>query len=321
MDSKNFFKHKVKNFIHSVIIFTGMILLVSFLGWSIGGAQGLKLLLFMGIFMLLVSPRLSPHIILRLYGAQPLHAKGVPRLYSALEELTRRANLPDLPGLYYVPSRMLNAFTMGKRSQAVIALTDGLMRTLDLRELIGVLAHEISHVRNNDLWIMNLSDIVSRVTSVFSMVGQFLLFLNLPMLLLSGYGIPWLPILILIFAPTLTVFMQLALSRTREFDADLEAASLTGDPEGLASALAKMERYQGGFLRRIFFPGHRNPHPSVLRTHPETEERVKRLLSLVDKKPTQIPIQSLFDEGVFGMPLGLMQVQRKPRWRLSGLWY
>lgn len=321
MDSKSLFKHKVNNFIHSVIIFTGMILLVSFLGWSIGGTQGLKWLFFIGIFMLIMSPRVSPRMILRLYGARLLHAREVPRLYAALEELTRRAKLPDLPRLHYIPSRMLNAFTMGKRSQAAIALTDGLMRTLDLRELIGVLAHEVSHVRNNDMWIMNLSDIVSRVTSVFSTVGQFLLFLNLPLLLLSGYEVPWLPILILIFAPTLTVFIQLALSRTREFDADLEAATLTGDPEGLASALAKMERYQGGLFRRIFFPGQRNPHPSVLRTHPETEKRIERLLSLVDKKPTQAPIQSLFDEGVFGMPSGIMQVQKKPRWRIGGLWY
>jgi heat shock protein HtpX len=82
-----------------------------------------------------------------------------------------------------------------------------------------------------------------------------------------------------------------------------------------------MERYLGGLLRRIFFPGHRNPHPSVLRIHPETEERIKRLLSLVDKKPTQIPIRSLFDKDAFGMPLGLVQVQRKPRWRIGGLWY
>lgn len=321
MDSKSLYKHKVNNLIHSVLIFTGMILLVSFLGWSIGGTQGLKWLFFISIFMLIMSPRVSSRMILRLYGARPLHAREVPRLYAALEELTRRANLPELPSLNYVPSRMLNAFTMGKRSQAAIAITDGLMRTLDLRELIGVLAHEVSHVRNNDMWIMNLSDIVSRVTSLFSIVGQFLLFLNLPLLLLSGYQVQWIPILILIFAPTLTMFMQLALSRTREFDADLEAASLTGDPEGLASALAKMERYQGGFLRRILFPGHRNPHPSVLRTHPETEERIKRLLSLVDKKPTHIPIQSLFDEGVPGMPMGLMQVQKNPRWRIGGLWY
>jgi heat shock protein HtpX len=321
MDSTSVLKHKFNNFIHSVLIFTGMILLMSFPGWFIGGAHGLKWLFFIGIFMLMLSPRLSPHIMLRLYGARRLHPGEVPRLYAALEELTQRANLPNLPKLYYVPSRMLNAFTMGKRNHAAIAITDGLMRALDFRELIGVLAHEVSHVRNNGMWIMNLSDIVGRLTSVFSMVGQFLLFLNLPLILLAGYEVPWLPILILIFAPLLMVLLQLALSRTREFDADLEAATLTGDPEGLASALAKMESYQGGLLRRIFFPGHRNPHPSVLRTHPETEERIKRLLSLVEKKPAHAPIRSLFDEKISGMPLGLIQVQRKPRWRIGGLWY
>jgi heat shock protein HtpX len=81
-------------------------------------------------------------------------------------------------------------------------------------------------------------------------------------------------ILVLIFAPLLTVFLQLTLSRTREFDEDLGATALTGDPQGLASALSKMERYRGDVLSRIFLPGHREPHPSILRTHPQTEERI-----------------------------------------------
>ena len=321
VDSRRLRRHKVNNLIHSFLIMTGMIALLSLLGWSIGGIKGLKWLLFIGLFMLILTPRLSPHMILRLYGARPLRQVEAPRLYAVMEELRRRADLPHVPKLYYVPSSVLNAFTMGKRSDATIALTDGLLRNLNLRELIAVLAHEISHIRNNDMWIMNLSDIVSRLTSLFSTVGQLLLLFNLPLILIADQGIPWLPILVLILAPILTVLLQLALSRTREFDADIESANLTGDPKGLASALAKMERYQQGFFRRVFFPGHRNPDPSVLRTHPETEERIRRLLSLVEEKPPRTSIQGLFDDEVFGIPPGLVQVQRRPRWRISGLWY
>ena len=112
------------------------------------------------------------------------------------------------------------------------------------------------------------------------------------------------------------VLLQLALSRTREFDADMAAAELTGDPQGLASALDKMERYQGGFVEQIFFPGRRVPEPSLLRTHPETEERIRRLLAL----PPRPPEVRAPPEGyriVRAHPL----IQATPRWRVHGLWY
>jgi len=321
VDPKRLQKHKLNNLFQSLLIMTGMIGLLGLLGWTLGGKQGLAWLLFIGLLMVTLTPRLSPPMILRLYGAVPLHPSEAPSLYAALEELTRRANLPSLPKLYYVPSSVLNAFTMGNRSDAAIAVTDGLLRNLRLSEMIGVLAHEVSHIRNNDIWIMNLSDVVSRLTAVFSTLGQFLLLLNLPLILLAGQGIPWLPILILIFSPTVTFLLQLALSRTRELDADLEAARLTGDPKGLASALARMERYRGGFLRRVFFPGHRNPDPSILRTHPETEERITRLLSLLEEKPSRKPIQGLRPDEILRIPLGFVEVRGNPRWRIGGLWY
>ncbi len=154
---------------------------------------------------------------------------------------------------------MLNAFAVGTRKHAAIAVTDGLVRQLDMRELVGVVAHEISHVRNNDLWVMGLADMFSRTTSILSLIGQFLLFLNLPLILLSQVTVNWFAIFLLIFAPNLSALAQLALARTREFDADLNAARLTGDPDGLASALVKIERAQGGWLERIFMPNRRVP--------------------------------------------------------------
>ena len=104
-----------------------------------------------------------------------------------------------------------------------------------------------------------------------------LVIVGLPLWQTGAGGVPLLLIPLLVFAPQITTLLQLALSRAREFDADLDAAGLTGDPEGLASALAKLERYQRSAWEQILFPGYRLPQPSVLRTHPPTEERVARL--------------------------------------------
>ena len=251
IDPKLVIKHRIINFLHSLLLLSGMIGLLAFLGYSIAGEEGIKWMAFMGAVMLILGPRISPNIILMLYGARPLLREEVPSLYAILERLSERANLGYVPRLYYIPTEIPNAFTTGTKKNAVITVTAGLLEILSLREIAGVLAHEISHIQNNDLWIMNLSDIISRLTSIFSLTGQILLLLNFPFLLLTGHSIPWLFILILIFAPTLSLLLQLALSRTREFDADLGAAILTGDPEGLAMALAKMETYESNILMKI----------------------------------------------------------------------
>ena len=130
---------------------------------------------------------------------------------------------------------------------------------------------------------MAFADMVARYTSAMSTVGIFSLFLNLGGVA-GGYGtpVPWLAVLVLVFAPTVGGLLQLALSRTREFDADLGAAMLTGDPDGLASALVKLDRAQGRMWESLVLPGGRNPAPSVLRSHPPTEERVARLAAFRD---------------------------------------
>ncbi len=319
IDPKLVIKHKVLNFIHSVLLLLGMILLLSLLGWSIAGNEGIKWMMFFGIFMFLFAPKVSPRLILFLYGARPLLRHEVPSLFFILEKLSERAGLENVPELYYINTPVMNAFTVGKKSDAVISVTAGLLENLSLREITAVLAHEISHIQNNDIWIMNLSDVISRLTAIFSLTGQFLLLLNFPMLLISGHNIPWLPIIILISAPLLNTLLQLALSRTREFDADLGAAILTGDPEGLAMALAKMERYQSSLISRIFFPGYKDPVPSILRTHPKTEERIKRLMSLIRKDYLLYePIYHMYELSV---PDYLINIQRRPKWRIGGIWY
>jgi heat shock protein HtpX len=175
---------------------------------------------------------------------------------------------------------------------------------------------------HGDIWVMGLADVVSRLTSSLSLGGQFLLLLSLPMMLFGSFSPPWWLFLLLISAPTLSALFQLALSRTREYDADLDAAELTGDPSGLASALAKLERYQQGFLERILLPGRRIPDPSLLRTHPTTEDRIQRLLSLDDaaiSPPVSHPGQ--FPTEVLQFTTQTPQIVQLPRWRLSGLWF
>jgi heat shock protein HtpX len=175
--------------------------------------------------------------------------------------------------------------------------------------------HEISHIRNNDLVVMSLSDVIAQLTRVMAIGGVFLMLVSLPVWLIEHGGFPWLLILFLMLAPTFGSLLQLALSRAREYDADLDAAGLTGDPVGLASALEKMERLQGGFMERILLPGPRIPNPSLLRTHPPIEKQLRRLSSL---STSEGAISAARQTDV---PLDYPPVRPRPRRRMSGMWY
>lgn len=273
-------RHKLRNAVQSALLLGGMIALLGLCGWILFGPDGLVGMALGTALALLFSPHLSPHMVLRLYRARELGPRDLPEVSDAVARLADRAGLERRPRLYYVPSTMLNAFAVGERNDAALVVTDGLLRMLTLRELVGVLAHEISHVRNNDLWLMGLADVVGRLTRLMTLFGIGLLIFGLPLWLTGAASLPLLLIPLLLFAPQLTVLLQLALSRSREFDADLDAAGLTGDPEGLASALIKLERYQRGLWEQILMPGYRLPEPSLLRTHPPTEQRVERLRGL-----------------------------------------
>jgi heat shock protein HtpX len=223
-----------------------------------------------------------------------------------------------VPRLYCVPSRVLNAFAVGNRQRAAVALTGGLVQSPEFRELAGVLAHEISHIRNNDLWVMGVADMFSRMASLLSLLGPLLLVFSLPLWLVGDVAIPWFAVIVLIFAPTLAALVQLGLSRTREYQADLNAAALTGDPHGLASALQRMQRIQGPWLERIVLPGRRVPDPSLLRTHPATGERVQRLRFL---QPVRRPAAAWLDPGGRAWHDRGQAGARRPRSHLNGLWY
>lgn len=321
IDDDIWLQHAWQNRLQSLLLLAVMAGFLGLSGWLLWGRDGLLVLVSVGAVSVLANPSLSPWLVMRMYGARPITQSAAPVLWQALLALSARADLASTPRLYYIPSRMLNAFAVGTPMNSAIAVTDGLLRRLTMDELLGVLAHEVSHIRNKDLWVMGLADLFSRATSLVSLLGQFLLLLNLPLILFSQVTINWWAILLLIFAPNLSALTQLALSRTREYDADLNAARLTGNPEALARALAKMERIQGGWLERLFLPGRRIPEPSLLRTHPPTEERIGRLMAL---QPRLKDAAGPWGNGPILPDMDALwgeRVRRLPRWHMNGLWY
>lgn len=308
----------IANRFYSLILLLSMASYMALLGWQFAGLDGLIALSLSCLLVVTLNPTLSPHWLMSLYGAIPITPDRAPELYQLLLQIAQRSGLNTLPVLYRVPSSTLNAFTTGSQNHAAIALTDGLFGQLSLRELAGVLAHEASHIRNNDIWIMGLADLFSRGTSLLSLFGQLVLLINLPFILLTEARFNWPLILLMIFAPYISALTQLALSRTREFDADLCAAEVTGDPRGLASALTKIEHAPYSLWKRIFFPGGRDSAPSLLRSHPPTEERVKRLLELEkDRTFRAMAYPELID---FQARLG-DRIVRSPRRHITGLWF
>jgi heat shock protein HtpX len=151
------------------------------------------------------------------------------------------------------------------------------LNRLETIEIAGVTAHEISHIRNNDMRAMWFAMLLSRVTDLMSMAGQVLLFITLPIILLSQVTIHWLPIAVLIMAPSLSYLVQLGLSRVHEFKADLGSAEIMGSPEPLISALAKIEYGRPGFLGHWFAAKQSENDAILFRTHPPTAERIRRL--------------------------------------------
>jgi heat shock protein HtpX len=304
---------KFLNAFQSAVLLAGMALLAGYLGFLLLGAKGVVWAAIAAGLAIALTPRFSPRWVLRVSGAHEIPYWQAPSLHDLISRLAGRAKLPAVPRLFYVPTRALNAFATGDRKDAAVAVTDGLLRALTLRELAGVLAHEIAHVRANDIWVMTLADVVGRLTVLMSLVGQALLIVLLPMTALTGAELPLLPLAVLILAPTVTLVLQLALSRTREYDADLGAVELTGDPRGLASALDKLERIQGGWMERMLMAGGRIP--KWLRTHPPMAERIRRLLALEAAEAPQAAHHE--EEPYFHLPV----VVRRPRWHWYGLWH
>ena len=307
--------HNLRNLVHTVLLVSGTAFLagaIAYVTFGYGGIIYAVVFSAAGIFML---GRASPKMVLSLYKARPLARHEIPDLHEVLEQLAANAGLPAVPKLHYVPSKMMNAFAVGSKADSAVAVTDGLLRAMTLRQISGILAHEVAHIRSGDLRVMGMADVLNRVTGFMSTLGL----IGVPVMLGTGWNIPVLGLLILIFAPTIGGLLQLALSRAREYDADLDGATLTGDPEGLASALAVLERRQGAVLEGLVLPGARVPEPSMLRTHPKTADRIARLMSLRRDQTRSIELPR--ERAVPGP--SITPVIRPPRvqWTRMGLWY
>lgn len=320
LDAETRARHERQNLIHSVALVAAMGGVLLFTTWLIWGKAALVWTAAFLVLLVAFGARVPADAVMRMYRARPLTRLEAPRLVAIVDELALRAALPRAPSLHLVASPVPNAFATGTRSRSAIAVTEGLLQQLSLRELAGVLAHETSHIANNDLWLMSLADATSRFVQTLSLAAYAFLALNLLGLFVGAQPVTWWAIPLLYLAPALSSLIQLGLSRAREYDADLEASMLTGDPEALASALHRLEHSTGRLWEdlRLPLPGRQVAVPSLLRSHPPAEERIRRLLALdVRRAPRRLAIE----EEAGRLLAGLESRGLRPRIRWSGVWY
>lgn len=280
MDRELLIRHRFAHALQSVALLGMMALLLAWLAWILGGLLLALLAVALVLWLYMATPQVASWLAVRTVGATPLPPDAVPGLYRIVGELARRAELPRAPRLYYIPHPLVNALTVGSRTDPVIVLSDGLLRRLPGEEITAVLAHEIAHIKHGDIRLMTFADLASRMTRVLSLTGQFLILVNLPLLMIAEEPLPWLPLIVMALAPLGSDLLQLGLSRVREYDADVGAVHLLGDPMPLARALARLEQLQRGMLERFLLPGGGMNEPGLLRTHPPSEARIARLLAM-----------------------------------------
>ncbi len=267
---------------------TGLIMLI---GQYFGGAQGLTIAFIFAVIMNFGSYWFSDKIVLKMYGAHQVSEADAPQLYRIVHALTVRAGLP-MPKLYIIPSEGANAFATGRNPEnAAVAVTQGILRLMDERELTGVLAHELAHVKNRDILISSIAATLAGVIMMIANMAQWAA-------IFGGFsrsdddegggGMLGL-ILMAILAPLAATIIQMAISRTREYAADRSGAQMSGDPEGLASALEKLgfasERtpMEASPQTAHFFivnPLSGRSMAGLFTTHPPLEERIARLRAL-----------------------------------------
>ncbi|MEZ6092897.1 MAG: zinc metalloprotease HtpX [Pirellulaceae bacterium] len=273
------YKSSWKNLFQGVAIVATMFLIVMLVGWLLLDRFGIYLAIGFLIYSVVTFRGLPTAWVMRQFRAQAITMYEAPQLVQLFEELTRKAGIRNVVSLYYLPTSTPNAFATGHGSDAAVCVSDGILRLMNRRELMGVLAHELSHIRNQDTRIMGLAQTMGRVTAFFSRIGVLTLLFALPAISLglSSLGIV-LSGALLVVAPLINTLLQLGLSRSREFNADLGSADITGDPMGLASALQKLENtMRGSWLGRQVDPRSTVQEPNWLRTHPATGERITRL--------------------------------------------
>ncbi len=274
-------KRKIINVVQSFIIIIGTGLMLSLAGFLIFGIYGIVFVTLIWANTVLLVPILRPDVIGTLYNGKKISYYELPKLHDLVNKLVQKANLKQAPDLYYIPTDEMLIFSASLKDNSAIAVSDGILRLFSYDEMYGVLAHEISHIKNNDIWIMQLTDIACRLATSVAYLGQILIILLLPFLIDNIISILMI-FIIFLSIPPLTKLMQLSLSRTREYGADLDSALLTGNPNYLINALYKLNKIEAGVLNKIFNPFFKYTEPSLLRTHPPTHKRIEKLNELQD---------------------------------------
>lgn len=264
---------------------TGLFLVV---GYLIGGEQGMIAAFAVALAMNLFAYWNADKIVLRMYGAQPIERKDAPGYYGIVEQLAARAGLP-MPTLYIIDKEQPNAFATGRNPEnAAVAATTGLLRHLDSDEVAGVMAHELAHVRNRDTLLMTIT---ATLAGALGMLANFAFFFG-GARHSEGRGHPLGmvgAILVALLAPVAAMLVQMAISRTREYEADRVGAEICGRPLWLASALEKLEataqlatnptaeRNPATAHMFIVNPLSGGGSDHLFATHPSTANRVRRL--------------------------------------------
>jgi heat shock protein HtpX len=264
-------------------VLTAMFVLV---GGALGGRQGMAFAFVMAVGMNLLSYWFSDKIVLAMYRAKPITEAEAPRLYAVVRRLATRAQIP-MPPVYLIPSESPNAFATGRSPEhAAVAVTEGIMRILDEDELEGVLAHELSHVRNRDVLVSTIAATLAGAITYLAHMAQWALIFGGRRSDDEEGGNPLVALLLIILAPVAALLVQLAVSRAREYQADATGARLAGRSAGLVSALRKLE------VAARAVPMEANPATAHLfivnplsgqvlmrlfSTHPPIEERIARL--------------------------------------------
>lgn len=281
---KQVLPNHMRNKIHTALLMLTLIALLGLMGLILFGGTGFIWIIALGGLFLLLTPVMPNAWLLKLQRAIPITYNEAPWLHQVTNQLAYQAGIEAAPRLFFLPNKAGTAFTIGQKDDYAIGLSQGLLRQLNERELQGVLAHEISHIKNKDLPLRNLAHHMSSLTRMMSMIGQIIVLFNLPLILFGLTTISLPLIALLILAPAGAVLVELALSRARELEADQSAAQMTNDPRGLANALMKLDNKNRPVMMRLLFPYAGHQHSSWLSTHPDTNERVKRLLAMDDQQ-------------------------------------
>ncbi len=276
------------NLMKTAILMAAITGLFMAIGSVMGGQSGMMIALAIAIAMNFFSYWFSDKMVLKMYNAREVDETTAPQFYRMVRELAERAQLP-MPRVYIIDEQAPNAFATGRNPQnAAVAATTGIMRVLSERELRGVMAHELAHVKHRDILISTIS---ATMAGAISMLANFAMIFGGR----DSEGRPANPvvgILVMLLAPLAASLIQMAISRSREFEADRGGAEISGDPRALASALEKIHAYARGIPMAA---AERHPETAqmmimnplaggglrgLFSTHPATEERVQRLLAM-----------------------------------------